>query len=354
MKERYYPAYTIGEDAFSNFNSVCMPLGKRILIIGGKTALECSLDKLKKNISSDFEIVDTVIFGNECYEERVNELYSQFKEKNISFIVGVGGGKALDTSKFLSLKLDLPIVTIPTIASTCAASSCLSVIYTKDHAFEKFVYYKKPPYHIFIDTKIITDAPFKYLRAGIGDTLAKHYEIEFSARGKDLDYSSALGLTISNMCCDPLFKYGVDALNSAKKNVLNNSLEQVILAIIITTGIVSQLINPDYNGAIAHALFYGLTNIKGFEEKFLHGDVVGYATIVQLMVDKNIDEAKKIKSFLDSLDIETTLKQRNIPCTKEYLQNVLTSAINDPDMKVIAYPVNVDMLYDAILAVENL
>ena len=47
----------------------------------------------------------------------------------------------------------------------------------------------------------------KFLRAGIGDTLAKHYEVEFSARGRKLDYSSELGLTISSMCNEPLMRY---------------------------------------------------------------------------------------------------------------------------------------------------
>lgn len=354
MQERYFPAYTLGSNAFEKFNEVCMCLGQNFILVGGKTALSVSRDKLLACISSDFNKVDEVIYGTECYEERVIELYELYKDKNIDFVVGVGGGKAIDTSKYFADMLGVPVVTVPTIASTCAASSALSVIYTKEHTFSKFVYYKKPAFHCFIDTQIITDAPYKFLRAGIGDTLAKHYEVEFSSRGEKLDYSSELGQTISNMCNVPLMRYAKKALEACSKNLVCDELEQVILAIIITTGMVSMLINPDYNGAMAHALFYGLTVLEGFEEKFLHGDVVGYCTAVQLAVDDNMEEAKKIVEFLKSIDVETSMKERNIPCDRIYLDKVLESALKDPDMNVIPYEVTKDMLFEGILKIENL
>ena len=352
MEQKFFPAYTIGLNAFDKFDEICEPLGKRILIVGGRKALAAAKDKLK--ISENFQVVDTVIYGHECYEERVIELYNQYKDSDVDFVVGVGGGKALDTAKFLAYYLDVEVVTVPTIASTCAAASALSVVYTKNHVFEKFAYYKKPAYHCFINTQIIADAPHEYLRAGVGDTLAKHYEVEFSARGRELDYSSELGLTISSMCNVPLMRYAYSAINSCKENKVNDELTQTVLAIIISTGMVSMLINPDYNGAMAHALFYGLTNIEGFEERFLHGDVVGYCTMVQLMVDNKDIEAKKIKEFLKSIEIETTLSERGIKCDRGYLDNVINSALKDPDMKVIAYDVSADMLFDGIVKVENL
>ncbi|MDY3929157.1 MAG: iron-containing alcohol dehydrogenase family protein [Clostridia bacterium] len=353
MQQRFYPAYTIGEDAFDKFNEVCLPLGSRFLLVGGKTALSVTESRLLPKLSDNFEIADKVIYGNECTEERAHELYERYKDENIDFIVGVGGGKALDTAKLLSKLLGINVVTVPTIASTCAASSALSVVYTPNHVFKKFEYYKRPAFHCFIDTRIIAEAPYRYIRAGVGDTLAKHYEVEFSMRGRKLDYSSEMGLTISSMCSVPLMRYAHDAIEACKKNEINEALEQTALAILISTGMVSMLINPDYNGAMAHALFYGLTNIEGFDEKFLHGDVVGYCTMVQLAVDNNIEEAKKIKEFLKSIDIETTLAQRKIPCDKKYLDKVLESALADPDMKVIPYRVTKEMLFEGIKTVEN-
>ena len=354
MNQRYFPSYTIGEDAYKEFNKVCKPLGKRFLLIGGKNALSVSSDKLLSEVGSEFELVDKVIYGDECTKERAEELYKLYKDKNVDFVVGAGGGKALDTSKYLAKLLGVKVVTLPTIASTCAAASALVVTYTYDHVFAGFEYLKKPAYHCFIDTRIIAEAPYKYLRSGIGDTLAKHYEVEFSQRGHKLDYSTQLGLTISSMCSEPLFKYAEAALDTCKNNEISNELEQIILAIIITTGMVSMLINPDYNGAMAHALFYGLTILEGFEDKFLHGDVVGYCTAVQLAVDNNIPEAVRILKFLKSIGIETSLSERKIRTTIQNMQPVIITALKDPDMRVIPYEVTVDMMYKGITDVEQL
>ncbi len=353
MKSDFFCGYTIGDDAFKKIYEVCSPLGKNVLIIGGETALSKSLQYLLPDMEK-FNIIDTVIYGKECYEERANEIFTKYKDKNIDFVMGVGGGKALDTAKFTADLLGKTVVTVPTIASTCAASSALSVVYTENHIFSKFRYYEKPAYHCFINTKIIADAPDRYLRAGIGDTAAKYYEVNFSARGMEKSYRDNMALSISEMCNKPLFEDSKKAITDCKNGVVSRELENVIRIILISTGMVSMLINSKFNGAVAHALFYGLTEIEGFEENFLHGDVVGYAIIVQLLVDGNCKEAKKVKKFLQEIGIETTLKERNLEIRKENFEKVLESAISDPDMEVIPYEITKDMLFEAILQAEKL
>ncbi len=354
MKENIFCGYTIGTDAFDAIGRICAPLGRRVLIIGGETALSKSLDELKPALKGQFDIIDTVIYGKECYSRRMHELCDNYKDSGVDFVIGVGGGKAIDTAKGTAFLLDCPVVTVPTIASTCAASSAMSVVYTENHVFEGFWHYKKPAYHCFINTHIIADAPLKFLRAGIGDTLAKYYEVEFSSRGAAKTFSDETALSISRMCNTPLFADAPEALDDCKNGKITDALENVILIILISTGTVSMMINEKFNGAAAHALFYGLTNLDGFEEKFLHGDVVGYASIVQLILDGKTDEAKRLQAFLKSIGIETTLAERGITPRRGEFEKILNSAIADPDMEVIPYEVTADMLFDAIIKTENL
>lgn len=354
MKEAKFCAYTIGEDAYSAIGAQCLSIGKRALIIGGKTALEKALDKLKNAMRGCFDIVDVVIYGTECTAERMHELGDIYKNESVDFVIGVGGGKAIDTAKGTASLLGVPVVTVPTIASTCAASSALSVVYTPEHAFERFWHYAVPAYHCFIDTSIIGAAPIEYLRAGIGDTLAKYYETEFSARSAKKTYSDEMALSISRMCNTPLFENAKEALCDCREGKITDALECVVLIILISTGMVSMLINEKFNGAAAHALFYGLTNIDGFEEKFLHGDVVGYASLVQLVLDGKEEEARRLKAFLKEIEIETTLAERGIIPGRESFEVVLHSAVTDPDMEVTPYPVTEDMLFDAIVKTESL
>ena len=117
---------------------------------------------------------------------------------------------------------------------------------------------------------------------------------------------------------------------------------------------VSMLINPEFNGALAHALFYGLTEIEGFEENFLHGDVIGYTTAVQLMLDDKEEEAIKIGNLISKMGVEATLKERGIDVTFESLEKVLEAALKDPDILVVPYTITKEMIFDAIIKIEEM
>ena len=353
MTDCYFADYTIGADAYKEIESVCAKLGNRALIIGGETALEKSREKLMENLGG-FEIVDTVVYGKECYRKRIEELHNKYKDSDADFVIGVGGGKAIDTSKCVADMLKIPVVTVPTIASTCAASSALAVIYDENHTYEGFWHLPRPAHHCFIDTEIIVNAPDMYFRAGIGDTLAKFYEVEFSARGRQTTFKDDLGISISRMSREPLMRRAAQAYADCRNHVITADLEETALIILISTGMVSMLINEDFNGALAHALFYGLTVIPGFEEKFLHGDVVGYCTMVQSVLDGNIDEAKKIGRLISEMGVQTTLSERGIQVNYDTLLPVLESAVKDPDMKVIPYKITPEMIFEAITTVEEL
>lgn len=353
MLETFYPGYTIGVDAYNRIWEICKVLGNRVLIIGGATAIDVAMPYLLPNLSN-FEIINTIVYGKECSRETVEKIYEPYKNCGADFIIGIGGGKALDVAKYVADLMGVRVVTVPTIASTCAASSALSVVYTPEHIFEGFRRYNKPAFHCFINSKIIADAPYTFLRAGIGDTLAKYYEVGFSARGRKNTFSDEAGISMSRMCNTPLFENACLAVKSAMEHIVTDELEKVALIIIISTGMVSMLVEGVLNGAVAHALFYGLTNIEGFEEKFLHGDVVGYCTMVQLVLDNQPEEAIRVGKLLKSIGVETTLSQRGIPVSKEILYPCLTSAIKDPDMEVIPYTITEDMLFEAICKVEEM
>ena len=215
--------YTIGKDAYQQVTEVCSRFGTKALLIGGALALKAGKEKLLQAISAGdpkITIVDTVLFGSDCTYERMEELAAYAKSCGAEMIFGMGGGKALDTAKGTAEKAGLPVFTFPTIAATCAATTALSVVYREDGNFDSFYFYDKPARHSFIDTEIIAEAPERYLRAGIGDTLGKYFECHFAARGDRLLHSSALGREISNMCYLPLREYAEEALKECQENLL--------------------------------------------------------------------------------------------------------------------------------------
>lgn len=350
-----FPSYTIGENVFQYIEPICQAYGTQIALIGGRTALEVIQADFEAAISqTPLEVVETLWYGGECSPKQINQLVEQLKTQSVDMIFGVGGGRALDTAKAVANQLHKPLFTIPTIAATCAATTKLSVVYNEQGIFETFYFYEEPPKHVFIESKLIAQAPHQYLRAGMGDTIAKHYECTLASRGYALDHNSGLAVAMSKMCVTPLLEYGVKAMADCEANRISFELEQVILANIITTGLVSMLIEEDYNGALAHSLFYGLTTLPHIEANYLHGDVVGYGVLVQLMMDQQKEEAQKLYVFYEAIGIPVCLAQIEVADEIEVLEPVLENVLTQPDMEVLPYPVSTKMLFEAIKQVEQL
>ena len=77
-------------------------------------------------------------------------------------IFAVGGGKAIDTCKLVSIDFEKPYFSFPTIASNCAPTSAVSIVYNEDGTFCKFVHFLEPAKHVFINTEIIANAPKEF------------------------------------------------------------------------------------------------------------------------------------------------------------------------------------------------
>lgn len=351
----FFCSYSIGEEAYREVNRVCRIYGRRILLVGGKRGMEAGRKRLDQALEgTKLEIVDALCYGNDCTKENIDRIAEYAKSLDVDMIFGMGGGKALDTAKAAADILEIPVFTFPTIAATCAATTALSVVYREDGSFEEFRFFERPAIHSFIDLSIIANAPDEYLQAGMGDTIGKFFECHFSARGDQLAHASGLGREISNMCYAPLYEHGVQALKDCRANRCSEDLKEAVLANIVSTGLVSLMVLDDYNCAIAHSVYYGLVLVPGYEENNLHGNGVAYGVLVQLAVDGELEEARKLKAFLQKLDIRTTLKEMEIPLDRDYLQAMLTETVTGPDMEHIPYPVSEEMIFEAMKVVETL
>ncbi len=161
------PQYSIGKGSIQNLSDICMGHGKKGLVIGGKTALEKTEENIKDSLQKiNIEIADFIWYGGECSFNNIEMLKEKAESLNVNMLIGVGGGKALDTTKAVGEKTGLPVITVPTIASTCAATTMLSVIYEDKGDFNSIYLLNNPPVHILIDTEISAKSPTKYLWAG--------------------------------------------------------------------------------------------------------------------------------------------------------------------------------------------
>jgi len=353
------PKFCFGRGVYAKFSELCRPLGHTFVVIGGVTGMEKGLPGLQAALEgTDMQMLGTFAFGGACTLSAMDRLAAQIAPLHPSFIVGMGGGKAIDTAKGVAHQLGIPLVSLPTLVSNCAPITALSVVYREDGPFDRFLFFDAPPALTLVDLNLAANAPSKYFRAGMGDTLAKHLESTFSARGDQLgvsmDHMSAIGIALSSTCYGPVLQYGRAALDEVERGEAGPAMEICARSIIVSAGLVSLMAHDDYNCALAHAVCYGLQHFEHVEVNCLHGDLVAYGALVQLMLDGQEERARELRSFLVSLSVPVTLREMNVPLERNALAACLLEATTGPDMAHIPYPITQDMVFDAMVRVENL
>lgn len=354
--EVHLPNYSIGDKIYDKIGPVCESYGKTVLLIGGKKALAAAEEKIRSYVAkTNLTIIGTAFYGTDCSYKTVEALRSLPVYQDADMVFGVGGGKALDTVKCLCIEDDKPVFTFPTIASNCAACTSVSIMYNDDGTFLKPHFFVRPVMHTFIDTEIIAKAPCQYMWAGIGDTYAKYYEATISSRDERLEHFTSLGVAISHMCRDPLLQYGAKAYEDHKKGLCTYEVEQVVLAIVVTTGIASIFLTkdftPDYNSGLAHAIFYALTSYPIIEEKHLHGEVVGFGVLLALLADGQTEEFEKVYELNQAIGLPVSLK--DIEITEEQWEESMTRIPEMSDVAHYPYKVTREMLENAMNQLKN-
>lgn len=347
------PNYSIGNDeVYGLINRFCTPYGQKVVVIGGKTALEKARNALEKALhGSTLIVTEWIVFGKECSFEKAEMLLMEPAVREADMLFAVGGGKAIDTVKVMAGKSKKPFFTFPTIAATCAAVTSIAAVYLEDHRFDALFDENHPPVHAFINERIIGEAPPQYIWAGIGDSIAKYYESRLSARNQELDHGNQCGVVISGMCASPLMKYAVKGYQDAKDGNITRALRESILNVIVSTGFASIFLDPNYNSAVAHSITYGLVELDQVEKHHMHGEIVAYGVLVLLMLDGQLDEFKKVYRFNKEMELPCCLADLGVHLDE--LKPVLEKALHTPDLNLMPYQVTEQMYRDAIEQVEK-
>lgn len=350
----YLPSYTIGPDCYKGIPAVTARYGSKVVIIGGKTALEKAKDAILAAIEgSQLTVTDVLWYGGNSTYENVQMLMDTPEVQEADMVFAVGGGRAVDTCKTMAAKMGKPLFSFPTIASNCAACTALAVMYHEDGSLADYFFPPKCSEHTFINARIIAEAPEKLLWAGIGDALSKEYEVLLASEGCKLTHTPLLGRALCRACTPPLLEYGAQALADCRAKRDSEAIREIALAIIISTGIVSNLtVGGDeyyYNSSLAHCFYNAYTHLP-YSERHLHGEVVSYGVLVLLTCDGQLEERNKIAAFNKSLGLPVTLAEMEV--SADDLEVILDYAPTVNEWKKTPYPMTREKFKEAILAAD--
>ncbi|BAY97959.1 iron-containing alcohol dehydrogenase [Tolypothrix tenuis PCC 7101] len=256
-------------------------LGSRPLIVAGKQTLAITKESLQPILEQEHLDIAAADYGADCCEASLESLRKAAKAHKADLIIGVGGGKALDTAKLVAHQLQLPVVTIPTSAATCAAWSALSNVYSEDGAFLYDVALSRCPDLLILDYDLIKTAPQHTLVAGIGDAIAKWYEASVSS-GHSQQTLIIGAVQQARVLRDILLQKSVAALQAPG----SEDWQAVVDASVLMAGVVGGLGGAQCRTVAAHAVHNGLTHIAGHSS--IHGEKVAYGILVQLRLEEMV------------------------------------------------------------------
>ena len=348
--------YTQGKNATAALGREMAGLGLRgpALVVAGRSAVRLLSDTWQQTFREADVRHAVHAFGGECSLAEIERVKQAARQQQARVIVGAGGGKVLDTARAAAADLDLPVVNCPTVASSDAPCSALSVIYTDEGVFHEYRFYRKNPDLVLVDTAVIAQGPPRLLTAGMGDALATWFEAKTCVAGHVRNMrggaSTRSALALAELCYRTLLDDGEAALRAVRQGVVTPALERLVEANTLLSGL-----GFESSGlAAAHAVHNGLTAAPATHAYF-HGEKVAFGLLVQLVLEGQpravVDEVLR---FATAVGLPVTLADIGLSeLSGELLRQVAARATakgetihNEP------FEVRPDMVADAILAAD--
>ncbi len=345
--------YLQGPGVLSQTGKIAADLGEKALVLGGKTALAESWEQIKNSLDEQRIGYDICGFGGESTAGEIEAAANRAGEIGADLIVGVGGGKAIDTAKAAACKTGRKVLIIPTIASTDASTSTISVIHDHKGHFLKYYRSRRNPDAVLVDTKILATAPTRYLCAGIGGALAVSYEAEAAANAGALNMAGGLPFSAvirwATMGRELILEQARMAKLAADRNLVTPALEAVVEANLLLSGI-----GFESGGlAAAHGVYHGFRSAAPML-KCLHGEIVAFGTLVQLVLERRTEaELRSLITLYKTLRLPVCLEEFSLPGPETAtLKEAALYACEAGTTKNMPFIVDSAMMLEAILFVD--
>lgn len=344
--------YVQGANAIERLGSEAARLGSHAFVACSPFAADHLLPTFRADLESKVQVT-VARFNRECTEQEIERLTGLAREAGADVVIGIGGGKMLDTAKAVAHYLGCPVVVVPTIASTDAPCSALSVIYTPEGTVKSGLVYPRNPDLVLVDTTIIAHAPVRLLVAGMGDALSTWFEADSCQQTYSTSMTRDVGtytaFALARLCYDTLLEYGPSARMACEKQVVTPALERIVEANTLLSGV-----GFESGGlATAHALHDALTR-QAETRQYWHGERVTIGVLVSLfLTDKPMHVIDEVYGFCEAVGLPTTLAAIGLENPgEETLRQVAEAGCAVRSIHNEPVPVTPDSVYAALVAAD--
>lgn len=236
----------------------------------------------------------------------VSEAERIIRDVNVNklrIFVGIGGGKAIDIAKYVAMKLQGIVISIPTAPSHDGLASPFASLKGLDKPLSIRA---KTPYAILADIEVISKAPPRLIRSGVGDLLGKLVAVKDWRLAHKLrnEYYGEYAAHLALLSAKHVIRYHELVASMKPEGV------RVLVEALISSGVAMCIAGSSRPASGSEHLFsHALEQLA--PGRALHGERVAFGTILMLYLygDKRWILVKKI---MKKLGLPTTVKELGV------------------------------------------
>ena len=342
--------YIQGPDEFDSLPEYIGIYGKNAVALFDGFLFQSLSERLGKDCEGTGIACHMERFNGECCEKEVSRVTELCAQADV--LIGVGGGKTLDTIKFAANRLTKPFILCPTSASTDAPTSSMSVIYSEQGEHLYCTIHRKGADIVLLDSKIIAKAPVRLFVAGMGDALSTWFEAKANEASGHVNeigkgyQRTLLSLAVAELCYKVVMEYGEAAKQAIEKGLCTKAVENVIEANTLLSGLGFE----NTGESAAHGIHSGLTAIPT-TNKYFHGEKVAFGTLCEMVLENAPQkEFEDVMGFCYRVGLPITLGDLRVEATDENIRIIAKKTVENGLINSEPVVITEEVVFNAIAA----